>query len=99
MERNLTGNRGTYRAVISVVAILVLVILLAGCASSQTGVLHTGIQDTSTLWNIDSYPLNVCMGVSAPYSTREKEVAEALSNIVNKVAFIKILGSYPKGGI
>ena len=28
---------------------------------------------------------------------QDKKIREALSDIVNKVAFMKVLGSYPKG--
>lgn len=38
------------------------------------------------LWNLDGYPLNVFMGISAPYSTKEQEVAEALYQCARNIA-------------
>lgn len=68
--------------------IVVLGILLSvGCAGPKT--ISNGKEqdmDASRLWNLDEYPLNVFMGVSAPYSTNEKEVAEALYNCARSIA-------------
>jgi prephenate dehydratase len=56
------------------------------------------------LTKIESRPSKKALGdyfffVDMEGHRTDKSVAEALSNIVNKVAFIKILGSYPKGGL
>lgn len=56
------------------------------------------------LTKIESRPSKKALGdyyffVDMEGHRTDKDVAEALSNIVNKVAFIKILGSYPKGGL
>ena len=63
--------------------ILVMILLITGCSSSTT--VSEEVR-ASTIWNLDDYPLNVFMGVSAPYSTREKEVAEALYNCARSIA-------------
>ncbi|MFA5104429.1 MAG: prephenate dehydratase [Candidatus Margulisiibacteriota bacterium] len=56
------------------------------------------------LTKIESRPSKKALGdyfffVDMDGHRTDKDVAQALSDIVNKVAFIKILGSYPKGAI
>ncbi len=56
------------------------------------------------LTKIESRPSKKALGdyfffVDMEGHRTDGDVAQALSDIVNKVAFIKILGSYPKGGI
>ena len=63
--------------------LLVMILLFAGCSSST--VVAKEVRE-STIWDLDDYPLNVFMGVSAPYSTREKEIAEALYNCARSIA-------------
>ncbi len=76
--------------------------------SDRPGGLYSVLGEFSSrginLTKIESRPSKKALGdyfffVDMEGHRTEKEVAEALSNIVNKVAFIKILGSYPKGGI
>lgn len=85
MGRESTRKRYN-RTVLPLYVILALALLIVGCATTENGPSVSGRSDTSILWNIDGYPLNVFMGVSAPYSTREQEVAEALYNCARSIA-------------
>lgn len=63
----------------------VLCVSLVGC-SHMYGHHGSGQADINRLWNMDGYPLNVFMGISAPYSTKEQEIAEALYQCARNIA-------------
>ena len=75
------------RRVCCLASIVIVLLLSFGCVNSKT-VPQGGdrTMETAQLWNLDGYPLNVFMGVSAPYSTTEKEIAEALYNCARSIA-------------
>ena len=63
-----------------IVCLCIVVLMFVGCVGTQDTIFDT------TSCNLDAYPLNVFLGVSAPYSTNEKEIAEALYNCARSIA-------------
>ena len=80
--RTHSTNRLISGACLLLIGIVVSLTFL-GCSHTASPTERDGY---ATIWDLDSYPLNVFMGVSAPYSTREKEVAEALYNCARSIA-------------
>ena len=74
--------------------------------ADRPGGLHTILSEFATrninLTKIESRPSKKALGdyyffIDMEGHRQDKEIHEALSDIMNKVSFIKVLGSYPKG--
>ncbi len=66
----------------------IAVMLIIGCVSVPHGQLGNY---SGSLWSMDEYPLNVFLGVSAPYADKEKMVAEAMFNCARSIAISELL--------
>lgn len=78
--------------------------IIADCSGGLYGVLGEFSSRGINLTKIESRPSKKALGdyfffVDMEGHRTDKDVAQALSDIVSKVAFIKVLGSYPKGEI
>jgi hypothetical protein len=65
-------------------ALVMLLLMITGsCATQKQSI---GTAEVQELWSLDGWPLNVFMGVSAPYSSRERMVREALYQCARSIA-------------
>jgi len=72
----------------AVVFVLVLVFTFIGCVTPNSKTLLSDIQIKAiqSLWNLDDYPMNVYLGISAPYVDTNKMVSEALYQCARSIA-------------
>lgn len=72
----------------AVVFVLVLVITLIGCVTpnAETVLSDIQIKAIQPLWSLEGYPMNVFMGISAPYVDTNKMVSEALYQCARSIA-------------